>query len=510
MDPVEHVKTIVIVMLENRSFDHLLGWMSLKPYGNRTDIEGLKGPIDGSMELTDPAYRNFQGRSTWRPFIAADDVPLPSDLPHGRRGVQIQMHKVTPGLLRDPHTGEKYTGEGFMMDGFAMAHFAEHKVPAGQRPASMMIMPPSLIPATSFLARNFMVCDHWFSPIPTDTHPNRLMSLCGYTNIDETGGDEPIPLPDHDSILDWCEAQNVRWRVYGDRFTFVTFMTLGRPGSLEGDPEHFRNLSALLHDFQSEKDGTFPQLIIVEPVYSDDPGAQDETMGIPHPILYDPNDNHPPNPMGPGEEFLAQVYLAVTSNPERWKRTVMILLYDEHGGFFDHVPPFPVTTPAMEAWKNPQPFFTSGPRVPAIIVSPLVPQGSVSHLRFDHTSILQFATDVWVPGSNFYSQFVKDRFLEGKINSVSEALRKGLGLHMRFPPQEGAPKMPTVKFTGPRRAEAARVMTPGMKAFADARRILAPSRAEAVAALSRQPLPQVRLGNRNYIAARHIEGSKLT
>jgi phospholipase C len=480
------IDTIVLVMMENRSFDHLLGWMSLPPYGNRTDIDGLKGPIDsGTKELTEPAYQNRARNKVWRPFIAEKDVRLASDLPHGRNRVRTQMRYVLPGYLKDVQTGEKYGKEGFAMDGFADAHFEEHAdLPWGSRPDPMMMMPPALVPATAFLAREFMVCDRWFSPIPTDTHPNRLMSLCGYTKIDETDGKPP----DHESVVDWCDGQNLRWRVYAESFSFITLFTMARPGALEGDQKHFRNVSHLAHDFQGEHAATFPQVIIVEPAYSDDP------------FVSKPNDNHPPNPMGPGERFLADVYRAVTINKERWKRTVVIVCYDEHGGFFDHVPPFRVTTdsPGFEddAWQDKASFMTSGPRVPAIIVSPLVARASHSSLRFDHTSVLQFLADVAVPG-HAYSEVVARRHKEGQIHSLSEVLAES-------PVREVAPVMPPIPMAAPAKAAAAgQAKTAGMQAFDNARQGLASQRKDAAVAVSQKTAPKIKLGARNYIAARH-------
>lgn len=484
------VDTIVLVMMENRSFDHLLGWMSLPPYGNRSDIDGLKGPIDpATRELTEPAYRNRARNRIWRPWMADKDVRLASDLPHGRNGVRNQMHYVLPGYLADAKTGEKYGKEVFAMDGFADAHFEEHpKLPWDSRPDPLMMMPPDLIPATSFLAREFMVCDRWFSPIPTDTHPNRLMSLCGYTKIDETDGKPP----DHESVVDWCDGRNLRWRVYAESFSFITLFTMSRPGSLEGDPAHFRNPSHLAHDFQSENAATFPHLIIVEPAYSDDP------------FVRKPNDNHPPNPMAPGETFLADVYRAVTSNPRRWESTVMIVVYDEHGGFFDHVPPFRVTTPKPgfedDKWNDQGSFMTSGPRVPAIIVSPLVGRASHSSLRFDHTSILQFLADVAEPGFA-YSKLVADRHQEGSIQSLSKVIAES-------PLQGKAPVMPPIRLGGSRSAATPKAATTaGVQAFENARQALAAQRKEAVAAVSGSAAPKIKLGARNYIAARHTGSS---
>ena len=496
-DVAAAVDTIVVVMMENRSFDHLLGWMSLPQYDNRSDIDGLKGPIDPkTRELTAPEYRNRARNRVWHPYLAEKDAWLASDLPHGRNGVRTQMRYVLPGYLADVQTGEKYTREGFAMDGFADALFEENpKLPQGSRPQSMMMMPPELVPATAFLAREFLVCDRWFSPIPTDTHPNRLMSLCGYTKIDETAG-EPIPLPDHESVLDWCDDQNLRWRVYKEYFSFVTLFTARRAHGLESDPKHFRNVSELAHDFKKEHAATFPHFILVEPAYADDPVVKKFGTA---------NDNHPPNPMGPGEAFLADVYRAVTSNPERWKRTVMIVVYDEHGGFFDHVPPFKVTTPSPgyedDAWKDKADFLTSGPRVPAIIVSPLVGRGSQSRRRYDHTSILQFLADVATPGYA-YSKVVADRHKEGAIFSVSETL-------FGEPVRDKAPIMPPVRIPRAARPVAGpQPVTAGVLAFDKVRQMLAAQRKEAVAAVAKNAAPKITLGAQNYIAARHNASSK--
>jgi len=479
----EAVGTIVVVMMENRSFDHLLGWMSLPQYGGRSDIEGLKGDLDPkTRELLERGYQNSGRSRIWRPFMAKVDDRLKDDLPHGRDRVWTQMHAgKTPGT--------------FAMDGFVEAWFQEHpaiKLKPDEFPDPMRMMPPELVPATAFLARNFMVCDHWFSPIPTDTHPNRLMSLCGYTKIDQTSGEPklagPIPgIPDHETVLDWCEDRNLRWRVYSEHFSFVTLFTALRPHGLEHEPKHFRNVSELAHDFRSESEATFPQFILVEPAYSDDP------------LVKKPDDNHPPNPMGPGEAFLAEVYRAVTVNPKRWESTVMILLYDEHGGFWDHVPPFPVTTAppgfSDDAWTDKNPFKFSGPRVPAIVVSPLVGKGSRSTLRFDHTSILQMLADIADPGTA-YSEIVGKRHQEGQIHSLSEVISGS-------PVQGKAPPLDTFKLAGMEPAPPPQKMTPGMLAFDQARKALAAQRAQAAEALAQGAGPKVKLGAPNYIAARH-------
>jgi phospholipase C len=383
---LDQVDTIVIAMLENRSFDHILGALSLPLYGGRKDIEGLIGDLDpGSRELTNPLYDNYALGHRWRPSIADRDVPLITDAPHSRVRVATQLDwSVATG--------------GFTMAGFAQAYFDDNPGNRGAPPESMMVFPPQLIPMTAFLARNFVVCDHWFAPIPTETQPNRFMALAGFTHID-TNATHP---PDHEIVTDWCDTNKIRWRVYHEGFSFNL---LFRRSLLLS--ECYRSADQLAVNFQQEPDDTFPQVILVEPAYADDP------------LALHPDCNHPPLPMGPGEAFLSRVYRAVTSNPKRWARTVLIVTYDEHGGMFDHVPPLPVKTVAPNGEYRD--FTTTGPRVPALIVSPLVTPGSVCHANFDHTSILRFIGERFRP-DGIYSRIVVDRHKDGGLNSVAASL----------------------------------------------------------------------------------------
>jgi phospholipase C len=123
--------------------------------------------------------------------------------------------------------------------------------------------------------------------------------------------------------------------------------------------------------------------------------------------------------MAPGEAFLGETYRLLAQSG-RWKKTALIVTYDEHGGFFDHVPPLPIK------YRNPNgvAFDTTGPRVPAIVAGPLVRQGGVSHAQLDNTSILQlFAERFGAPGEA-YSGPVADRGRQG-IASLSTVLAAG-------------------------------------------------------------------------------------
>jgi phospholipase C len=303
-DAIEHV---ILVLLENRSFDHVLGWMSHPKYGGDTRIEGLTGDIDpGTGELVLENYRNPALLQTFRPFFVEVDEPLAGDLPHGRDEVTTQM-------AHSPVTGS------FAMRGYAASYFHENPVQAGPfvtKPDCMRMLTPKAIPVTAFFARNFAVCDHWFTPIPTDTHPNRMMALSGYSEIEGTSTLEP----DQFLVVDWAEENKVSWRVYSDDFSFMMCMKKGiafrgievlKERALNGK---YRGFSAFAHDFQHDND--FPKVTLIEPAYSDDPFAME------------PNDNHPPLPMGPGESLLLKLYSALLGTDlarKRFDKTLVLV-----------------------------------------------------------------------------------------------------------------------------------------------------------------------------------------
>jgi phospholipase C len=434
---IEHV---VIVMLENRSFDHMLGWMSLPAYGRRKDVDGLVGDLDPlAGEVANTDYDNYALGHRWRPFVATADAPLVTDLPHSRAEVANQLDWNT-------------AIGGFSMTGFARSYFESFPGNRAGRPESMLVFPPQLVPTTAFLARTFTVCDHWFCSVPADTQPNRFMSLAGYTQRDDT---PPNP-PDHQILTDWCAKQGVRWRVYHEGFAFETLFRK----SVLLDPNYV-GFDGLADDFQTEGDDTFPQVILVEPQFDDDPFAQH------------PDDNHPPLPVGPGEVFLSRVYKAVTSNAKRWAKTLMLVYYDEHGGFFDHVPPLGVRT---EAPNGQYPAFeTTGPRVPAIVVSPYARAGGVCKAPLDHTSLLRFLGERFAKDGK-YSDIVSARHASGLLKSLSEALDLS-SVAIPTPPAPPVLGMvASVTYGEPRQP-----VTPLQQAFARARAEAHSEQADAVA-----------------------------
>ena len=230
------------------------------------------------------------------------------------------------------------------------------------------------------------------------------MAFCGSSEIYDTSSG-PRLIPTEDMLFNWLERNGIRWRVYHDGLSFFALYPRAWEFVLG---ENFRDVEAYFQDMQTEPIETGPQVIIVEPSYNDGPHIGPDQ----------PNDNHPPLAIGFGEEFLRRAYQAATVNPNRWRNTALIHYYDEHGGFYDHVPPPPI--PYTTKGNPAHAFKSLGVRIPGIIVSPYVDPASVCTELFDHTSVLQFLAEVFTPGIP-YSAEVEDRKARG-IKSVSAAL----------------------------------------------------------------------------------------
>jgi phospholipase C len=368
---LRQIQTIVVVMMENRSFDHVFGHLSLPPFGNRLDVAGL-----------DPArwstYANpVAGERPHMPFAIRQDLALPHDLPHERAFVATQL------------------ADG-RMNGFVAAYYGAAELRAVDHPAPMGFFVPELVPTSAFLARSFCVCDHWFSPLPASTMPNRLMALSGDAHTDGTGG---LVIDPGRLVIDWLAERNVSWRVYHDGlFSFFTLFL--RPDVLG---PNFRRFTSLAADVAAND---LPQVVFIEPTYHDAPHLH-------------ANDNHAPLPIGAGEHFLRDVYDVLSRSPQ-WRNMLLVFTHDEHGGFFDHVapPPIPYAPPPNATYE--QGFPSMGPRVPAIVASPFVTRKAFAGV-LDHTSILQFLAERFDPEGGGYSPSVNARKEMG-VRSLSALL----------------------------------------------------------------------------------------
>ncbi len=367
------IDTIVVVMMENRSFDHLAGYLNL-PGDDRIAVDGIQDDPDWRKRYANPGPpNNFMYEATPLHELHVADPP------HERSNVAIQLGNPEAGI--------------FPMKGFIQS--------AGGNSQVMQYYGADQVPVTDFFARNFGICDRWFAPLPAGTQANRLMAMSGQSFID-TNASTPVQFPDQQLAYDWLNQRKVRWRVYHQGFfPFFSMMPRWYPQMVLSD--QFRRFDRLQVDVELEPDATFPNVIFVEPKYTDSPHVGEGT------------DDHSPSSVLGGQAFLLNIYKALISNPVRWRKTVMILTYDEHGGFFDHVQPLPIVTKDPKG-KYPD-FKSSGVRVPGIVISPLVSPARICSEPLDHTSILRFIGQKF--GGGAYGPGVDDRPM---VKSVLEVL----------------------------------------------------------------------------------------
>jgi phospholipase C len=377
LDKIEH---IVIVMMENRSFDHLLGYLSLDPC-NRKDVDGQR---------IDPAwlqqFTNYDNGLAIPPFHSTDPHTMPNDFdpPHERSNIAAQI---------DPRQDDS-----FPLNGFVSAIPPKISTDPSVRKRVMSYFGAAEAPINQFFAENFTICDRWFCSLPAGTQPNRLMAMSGKSLIDVN----QTLLPDQDLVYDWLNQHDISWRVYHQEIPFFTLMAKWLPSILFSDK--FRCFEDMESDLRNTPPDQLPQVIFVEPTYEDSPHTGTST------------DDHAPAGISDGQEFLMQVYKAVTASPAFWKNVLMIVDYDEHGGFFDHVPPSIIPTEPPDGANWSVPFKSLGVRTPAFIISPFVEARAVCHNLLDHTSVLKLLGEKFGNGS--YSPEVDSR----PVGSVSHVL----------------------------------------------------------------------------------------
>jgi phospholipase C len=380
------IKTIVVAMMENRSFDHILGYLGLPDSGHP-----LAARIEGIQKAN-----LYYAHDTFPPAPITSPSINP-DPPHEREDIAIQI-----GSLPGP------------MKGFVESY--REKCPDADAKRVMEYCTKGYLPTTDFLARSFTICDNWFACLPASTLPNRLMAFSGYALVDHTPSG-PLQVAENlfhdnpdDLVYDWLDARGIGWRLYysGSFFFMQMPRMLGRyEADLQGAQTLFRSIDQLRDDFQS---GDVPAVVFIEPLYQQDfrRGSAAAT------------DNHSPASLYGGETFLTRVYDALSVNPVIWNHLLAIVTYDEHGSLFDHIKPPAIRTDPPSGAQYAQGFDTLGVRVPSILISPFVNAAGLYEKVLDHTSILKLLGEKF--GGGRYTDPVDAR----PVNSVSDALDDGL------------------------------------------------------------------------------------
>lgn len=362
---IDQLKHIVVLMMENRSFDHMLGY--LKAQDPR--IDGVTGAETNPDTTGAPA--------PVKP-LAQYQSQLQPDPGHHFEDVKIQLYGDPPG--------------GPTMQGFVKAYFQKRQDVNHSREI-MYCFPPEKVPVLTTLARKYCVFNRWFSSLPGPTIPNRAFAHFG-TSFGKV---------DMDLFYVGVKYPTIYQRMLNENRTAKIYyydQTLGMAFILQSQPQIFGTFSQFQADCQS---GNLPDYSFIEPNYADHTDDNGAMLA---------SDQHPDHNILAGEEFIASVYMAILNNEELWKSTMLLIVYDEHGGIYDHVAPPACTSDGYSAKPDATgtgvsfDFDRLGVRVPAILVSPYIAKGTVvpgtedpaRGRIFEHASIPGTVTDFFLAG----------------------------------------------------------------------------------------------------------------
>ena len=366
------INHIVMLMLENRSFDHMLGFL----YSDSGNVSAAGQPFEG-LSGTES---NKDGSGNAVPVFKIEPTDrnayfMPgADPGEGYSATNAQLFSTT----RTPPPALA-TNSGFVTDFIYtlgwQAKEGRSILPGTVAKDIMGMFTPQMLPVLSGLARGFAVCDHWFSSVPTETLPNRAF-VCAATSqghMDDKTKSFTAP-----SIFGLLSAHQLDWAIYGynaEPLTRTTFSDV-----VNAAESHFGEFPA----FQAAAAaGTLPAFTFLEPSW--------ESTG---------NSQHPNFNVALGEQLIHDVYYTLRNGPG-WNQTLLIITYDEHGGCYDHVaPPANAAPPDNTAGEFGFDFKRFGLRVPTVLISPLIAPGTVFRVPngstpLDHTSILKTIQQRW-------------------------------------------------------------------------------------------------------------------
>lgn len=330
------IKTLVVLVMENRSFDHVLGWLK----STRPEIDGLTGKESNRLNASYPASPEI--------WVSDDALFVDADPGHSFQAIREQVFG-TEDWFQDPAP----------MSGFAQQ--AENMT-EGLSKTVMSGFKPAVLPVYTALVNEFAVFDRWFASVPASTQPNRFYvhSATSHGATSNVRKDLIHGFPQR-TIFDSLDENDLTFGVYYQNIPATLF---------------FKSLRKLkhairFHDYQLKfklhaKNGKLPNYVVIEQRYFD-------VKEFPA------NDDHPSHDVALGQKFVKEVYEILRSSPQ-WKEMAFLITYDEHGGFYDHVPTPVSGVPNPDGIIGPDPFYFRfdrlGVRVPTLLISPWIEKGT--------------------------------------------------------------------------------------------------------------------------------------
>ena len=329
--------TVVVLMMENRSFDHLLGWL---PGANGRQAGLAYADTSGAVHATWPLAPDFQGCDY-------------ADPDHPWQGIAVQYADGRcDGFLQTAKVGDR----------FPIGYYTQAD-----------------LPILSVLASNYTTFDNYFCSMMGPTWENRLYQLTGTTQVDMPDG---FPKTDADRPCLIETAIFDRVRAAGLTTGYYYF---GEPMTGLFKSKRYDDIARTIDRFwEDARRGNLPNVVFVDPDYTD--AAEDAGTS---------NDYHHRGSVLVGEAFVASVYNALKDSPQ-WGRMVFVLNFDEHGGFYDHVPPPACQDDTVLAGPGPHPDLKRlGFRVPAIAMGPFAPRKIETAGPYEHCSVLKMIEWRW-------------------------------------------------------------------------------------------------------------------
>lgn len=342
------IKHIIVLMMENRSFDHMLGF----------------------LDHQNSAFIKLSGHESCSGICVSNDARYEIASPdHSHSGV---MKQLLGENLNKPYQ--------VMNTGFVQSY--DERYP-GNGHEIMRCFAPQMVPVLSTLAQEFAVCCRWFASVPGETWPNREFAHSatsrGRANINRYRYHST-----RKTIFEQLdESQEERsWRIYHDDIPHSWCYT-----NLWNTPQkraRFQPMRKLRHAIMNDK---LPNYAFVEPDFG---------------IVGSGNSQHPGQADSraeflAGERLIARIYNWLREKYDVFKKTIFVITYDEHGGFYDREAPPRTVNPDPGQRHGSFDFDLLGPRVPAVIVSPWIPHRTVDNTIYDHSSIVKTVRDVFAP-----------------------------------------------------------------------------------------------------------------
>jgi phospholipase C len=408
----DHLATfdyVVVLMMENRSFDNLLGYLyepDSVPQG--ATFEGVAGqtlsnPIppdaDQAHRLVVPVRRgvimDHPRPDPGEEYPHVNTQLYGTTLPADNRSQHVE-HMVAPFNAPEPLPA-RAPMNGFVTDYLHTLQLTlDHAPPYDAYSIIMECFPPDAIPVLSTLARQFAVCDHWHAAVPSQTFPNRSFFHAASSSglVINSPAEAWRDSNTAETLFNRIEAvrdRRLSWKVYFDKGELFSYTGLIHHARLR--PYFHTHFRGMPHFFQDVRTGQLPAYTFLEPR-----------------ILFNHNDMHPPPHIAgytlhssvlAGELLIHQVYDAIRRSASRYgnnaQNTLLVITFDEHGGCYDHVPP-PVAVPPDSTRPVGQMGFRFdrlGVRVPTVLVSAFIEPGTVINTPLQHTSLLKTLTEKW-------------------------------------------------------------------------------------------------------------------